>query len=65
MLNLLGDLWRAPQFREKLVRQKRAYWHFYGKSGSEGLRKCGHVNFLGEQGLAQALEFRSDLLSGE
>ena len=62
MLNLLGDLWRASDFEGALVRQKSAFWHVYGKSSSKGLRKCGHLNFLGSDSLERALAFKADLL---
>ena len=62
MLNLLGDLWSASDFRETLVKQESAFWHFYGKSSSKGLRKCGHLNFLGDQALERALSFKNTLL---
>lgn len=64
MLNLLGDLWRAPGFQESLVRQENSFWHFYGKSSNEGMRKCGHLNFLGEGALTRALAFKDSLLKG-
>lgn len=62
MLNLLGDLWRAPNFPQLLVSQERAFWHFYGKSGSTGLRKCGHLNFLGDDALTRATAFKEALI---
>lgn len=62
MLNLLGDLWRAPDFLPLLVSQESAFWHFYGKSRSEGLRKCGHLNFLGPEALERARAFKGTLL---
>lgn len=62
MLNLLGDLWRAPAFEQQLVVQEQAYWHLYGKSSSQGMRKCGHLNFLGEEALPRALAFKDSLL---
>lgn len=62
MLNLLGDLWRAPDFTTTLVKQESAYWHFYGKSSSEGMRKCGHLNFLGSEAVTRALAFKDCLL---
>ncbi|MDP0490902.1 MAG: 5-(carboxyamino)imidazole ribonucleotide synthase [Verrucomicrobiota bacterium JB023] len=63
MLNLLGDLWRANRLEDELAKEADAYWHFYGKSSREGLRKCGHANFLGEDALARVQELKERLLA--
>ncbi len=63
MLNLLGDLWRGQGLCEKLTQDGATKWHVYGKSSKEGLRKCGHANFLGEDALQRAQELKKSILS--
>lgn len=63
MLNLLGDLWRPGRLGELLAQTEGVKWHYYGKTGYEGLRKCGHANFLGEQAIERASEFKEACLS--
>ncbi|MBK1832809.1 5-(carboxyamino)imidazole ribonucleotide synthase [Roseibacillus ishigakijimensis] len=62
MLNLLGDLWRGEDLFGSLGGGENVTWHLYGKSGTQGLRKCGHANFLGEDALAKALDLKASVL---
>lgn len=59
MLNLLGDLWRPGRLQESLAEELDVKWHFYGKTGYDGLRKCGHANFLGDDALTRARDLKA------
>lgn len=63
MLNLLGDLWRGEGLFEKLAADQDVTWHLYGKTNNQGLRKCGHANFLGEKALQKATALKESVLA--
>lgn len=63
MLNLLGDLWRGEGLFEKLAADQDVTWHLYGKTNNQGLRKCGHANFLGEKALQKAMALKESVLA--
>ncbi|HEX2751418.1 MAG TPA: 5-(carboxyamino)imidazole ribonucleotide synthase [Verrucomicrobiales bacterium] len=67
MVNLLGDLWPAPDEHpdwSPVLLHPRAFLHLYGKRLAKPRRKMGHFTVLGEtvdEALAQARELRRAL----
>lgn len=67
MVNLLGDLWPAPERHpdwSPVLRHPRAFLHLYGKRLAKPRRKMGHFTVLGdtvESALAGARAIRQEL----
>jgi 5-(carboxyamino)imidazole ribonucleotide synthase len=67
MVNLLGDLWPAPERHpdwSAVLNCPRAFLHLYGKRLAKPGRKMGHFTVLGENvetALAEARELRASL----
>ncbi len=67
MVNLLGDLWPAPDKHPDwtpVLRHPRAFLHLYGKKSARERRKMGHFTLLGETpdaALADARAIRREL----
>ena len=67
MVNLLGDLWPAPERHpdwSSVLTHPRAFLHLYGKRIAKPGRKMGHFTVLGEtveHALADAMNLRRSL----
>ena len=67
MVNLLGDLWPAPERHpdwSPVLRHPSAFLHLYGKRIAKARRKMGHFTVLGEtvaDALAAATSLRREL----